>query len=45
MVLKRVAAVAWRELLFPLLVLAGLLAIAVALVEGPPVQAFLYAVF
>lgn len=45
MVLKRLAAATWRELLAPLAVVVGLLAVAVALVEGPPVQAFLYAVF
>ncbi len=45
MVLKRIAVVAWREVLLPVGVVVGLLAIAVALVEGPPVQAFLYAVF
>ena len=45
MVLKRTLLTVWRELLAPLAVLLGLLAIAVALIEGPPVQAFLYAVF
>ena len=34
-----------REILLPTLVLVCLLAIAVALVEGPPLQQFLYAVF
>jgi hypothetical protein len=31
--------------LLPTAVLVGLLAIAVALIEGPPLQQFLYAVF
>lgn len=35
----------WRELLLPCLVIAGLLLIAMSLVEGPPLDAFLYAVF
>jgi hypothetical protein len=35
----------WDELLVPLGVVAGLLFIAVALVEGAPLQQFLYAVF
>lgn len=34
-----------REVLLPTAVLVGLLAIAVALIEGPPLQQFLYAVF
>jgi len=34
-----------REVLLPAAVLIGLLAIAVALIEGPPLQQFLYAVF
>jgi hypothetical protein len=34
-----------REVLLPAAVLVGLLAIAVVLVEGPPQQQFLYAVF
>ena len=33
------------EVLLPTAVLVGLLAIAVALIEGPPLQQFLYAVF
>jgi len=45
MVLRRVLVVAWSEVLMPLGIVVGLLAIAVALVEGPPMQAFLYAVF
>lgn len=35
----------WDELIVPLGVVAGLLFIAVALVEGAPLQQFLYAVF
>jgi hypothetical protein len=34
-----------REVLLPTVVLVGLFAIAVALIEGPPLQQFLYAVF
>jgi hypothetical protein len=34
-----------REVLLPTAVLVGLLAIAVVLIEGPPLQQFLYAVF
>ena len=34
-----------REVLLPAAVLIGLLAIAVVLIEGPPLQQFLYAVF
>ena len=34
-----------REVLLPVATLVGLLAIAVALIEGPPLQQFLYAVF
>jgi hypothetical protein len=34
-----------REVLLPTAVLIGLLAIAVVLIEGPPLQQFLYAVF
>ena len=34
-----------REVLLPTAVLVGLLAIAVALIEGPPLQQFLYAIF
>ena len=34
-----------REVVLPTAVLVGLLAIAVALIEGPPLQQFLYAVF
>jgi hypothetical protein len=33
------------EVLLPTAVLVGLLAIAVALIEGPPLQQFLYAIF
>ena len=35
----------WREVLLPLLVLLGLLAIAVALTEGQSSGDFLYAIF
>jgi hypothetical protein len=35
----------WRELLLPVAVVVGLLLIAVALIEGEPLQQFLYAVF
>jgi hypothetical protein len=35
----------WEELLLPVGVVAGLLFIAVALIEGAPLQQFLYAVF
>ena len=41
MVLKTIA----REILLPLGVTAALLVLAVALVEGPPLEQFLYAVF
>jgi hypothetical protein len=41
----RAARLVWRELLLPLGVVAALLVLAVALVEGPPLQQFLYAVF
>jgi hypothetical protein len=41
MVLKRLA----REILLPLGVVAALLVLAVALIEGPPLEQFLYAVF
>ena len=41
MVLKTI----WRELLLPLGITAALLVLAVALVEGPPLEQFLYAVF
>ncbi len=40
-----VVAGVWREVLLPLAVVLALLLIAVALVEGPPLQQFLYAVF
>jgi hypothetical protein len=35
----------WREVLLPVLVVCALLLIAVALIEGPPLEQFLYAVF
>lgn len=35
----------WRELLLPIVVVACLLLLAVALIEGPPLEQFLYAVF
>lgn len=35
----------WRELLLPVLIAISVLAIAVALVEGPALDTFLYAVF
>lgn len=35
----------WREVLLPLGVVAALLLLAVALIEGPPLEQFLYAVF
>lgn len=41
----RVALFVWRELLLPLGVVVALLLLAVALIEGPPLEAFLYAVF
>lgn len=41
MVLK----VIWREVLLPLGVTLALLMLAVALIEGPPLEQFLYAVF
>ena len=44
MVLKGVRWI-WREVLLPLGVVAALLLLAVALIEGPPLEQFLYAVF
>lgn len=41
MVLKTI----WREVLLPLGITAALLVLLVALVEGPPLEQFLYAVF
>ena len=41
----RAAYLLWRELLLPLGVVAALLFLAVALIEGPPLEQFLYAVF
>lgn len=35
----------WRNVLLPMLVVIGLAAIAVGLVEGPALQPFLYGVF
>lgn len=35
----------WRSFLLPILVLIGAVAIAVALIEGPALQPFLYGVF
>ena len=35
----------WREVLLPLGIVAALLLLAVALIEGPALQQFLYAVF
>ncbi len=35
----------WRELLLPAIVVFALFLIAVALIEGPPLEQFLYAVF
>ena len=35
----------WRELLLPIGVVAALLVLAVALIEGPALEQFLYAVF
>jgi len=35
----------WREVLLPVFVVVALLLIAVALIEGPPLEQFLYAVF
>ncbi len=43
--IRRLLGLAWSELLVPVLVVAGLLSIAVALIEGPPLEPFLYAVF
>jgi hypothetical protein len=43
-VLARVSALA-REILLPIAVVVALLLIAVALIEGPPLEQFLYAVF
>ena len=42
---KGVLHLVWRELVFPLLVLLAVLVLAVALVEGKPLDPFLYAVF
>lgn len=44
MVLKA-ALFVWREVLLPLGVVAALLLLAVALIEGPALEQFLYAVF
>ena len=41
----RAVRLVWRELLLPLCVVAALLLLAVALIEGPPLEQFLYAVF
>ncbi|MFN0207149.1 MAG: hypothetical protein ACKVS6_12670 [Planctomycetota bacterium] len=35
----------WRYVILPMLVMAGLVAIIVGLVEGPALQPFLYGVF
>ena len=43
--LPRAARWTWREVLLPVLVTFALLLIAVALIEGPPLEQFLYAVF
>jgi hypothetical protein len=43
--LRRAARLVWRELLLPLGVTVALLMLAVALIEGPPLEQFLYAVF
>jgi hypothetical protein len=40
-----IALALWRELLLPVLVAFAVLLIAVALIEGPPLEQFLYAVF
>lgn len=40
-----IARMIWRELLLPLAVVAALLLIAIALIEGPSLEQFLYAVF
>jgi hypothetical protein len=37
--------VLWRGILLPVLVAAGLVLVAVALIEGPAVEDFLYAIF
>jgi hypothetical protein len=42
---RGVARAVWEELLLPVGVLAGLVFIAVALIEGAPLEQFLYAVF
>ncbi len=42
---KRLALAAWRGVVMPLLVAAGMLAIAVALIEGDSTGDFLYAIF
>jgi len=42
---RRAARLLLREVLLPLGVVAGLLLLAVALIEGPPLEQFLYAVF
>ncbi|MBI4879949.1 MAG: hypothetical protein HY812_09880 [Planctomycetes bacterium] len=42
---RRLLGLAWSELLVPVLVAAGLFFIAVALIEGSPLEPFLYAVF
>lgn len=42
---RSLARLVWEELLVPVGVVAGLLFIAVALIEGSPLQQFLYAVF
>ena len=39
------AALLWREVLLPVAVVFALALIAVALIEGPPLEQFLYAVF
>lgn len=44
MVLKA-ARTLWREVLLPIGVVAALLVLAVALIEGPALEQFLYAVF
>jgi hypothetical protein len=44
-VVLKMARTLWREVLLPLGVAAALLVLAVALVEGPPLEQFLYAVF
>ena len=44
-VLLRSLRLLWREVLLPIGVVVVLLLIAVALIEGEPLQQFLYAVF